>query len=56
MFTKEYTKPDGAKVTERYESWYGATLTQGYIGVVYTIIGLLAIVSLPFVAVYNVVP
>jgi hypothetical protein len=53
MFKKEYTKPDGTKVTECYESWWETTLTQGYVGIVYVVVGLGAIVSLPFVAVYK---
>jgi hypothetical protein len=54
MFERKYTKPDGAKVTEKYESWYETTLTQGYIGLVFTFVGLVALVTLPFLAVYRV--
>jgi len=54
MFKKEYVKPDGAKVTECYESWWESTLTQVYIGLAFTFVGLVALVSLPFTAVYRV--
>lgn len=52
MYTKTYTKPDGAEVTEYYESWCGSAFGELYLAFAYTLVGLIGLICWPVRAVY----
>ena len=52
MFTKHYVKDDGTEITEYYESWYETAGVVLYIGLLFIVIGPIAIFATPFVAIY----
>ncbi len=52
MPTKKYVQEDGGVVTEVYEIWSDTACKQAWFAVVCLVMGMAALITLPFVAVY----